>query len=233
MVTAALVVLGLITAILSVLFVGLLRSHAQVLRALHELGVGADDAGELKLGSAPVRRSATAQPTETSTLGPAVDITGVTPTGDATRVAVAGVQHVTLLAFLSTGCGVCAEFWDKLPGELRGERRDGAAPRIVVVTQGVEAESPGGVASLTPPGATVVMSSDAWEAYGVRGAPYFALVDGPSSRIVGEGTASSWDRVRTLLGRVDEDRATEARTRRELFAGTRRPRSDRETEASS
>jgi len=50
-----------------------------------------------------------------------------------------------------------------------------------------------------------IQSTDAWDDYGVPVAPYFALVDGRRGVVVGEGAASSWDRVRTLLDRALAD----------------------------
>ena len=52
---------------------------------------------------------------------------------------------------------------------------------------------------LAGPDLTVVRSSSAWEEYGVPGSPHFIYVDGPSGRVVGEGTAQTWDRVRDLM----------------------------------
>jgi hypothetical protein len=42
------------------------------------------------------------------------------------------------------------------------------------------------------------MSSEAWVSFAVPGSPYFVLVDG-TGRIVGEGTAATWERVVELL----------------------------------
>jgi len=43
---------------------------------------------------------------------------------------------------------------------------------------------------------TVVMSSHAYEEYGVPGAPYFVLVDGS---VRGEGVATTWAALQSLL----------------------------------
>ena len=61
---------------------------------------------------------------EDAPFGPASDLSGALPTGGAARAAIAGVEHSTLLAFLSTGCGTCGTFWDAL-----GAPRRRAAPR--------------------------------------------------------------------------------------------------------
>ena len=61
------------------------------------------------------------------------------------------------------------------------------------------------------------MSSAAWEAYHVQGSPYFIHV-GEDGRVAGEGTATAWDQVRSLLrdAAADADLAArrEARDRR-------------------
>jgi hypothetical protein len=46
------------------------------------------------------------------------------------------------------------------------------------------------------------MSSQAWEDYRIPGAPYFVLVDGT---IRGEGVATSWAALSSLVGDAIED----------------------------
>ena len=53
--------------------------------------------------------------------------------------------------------------------------------------------------------APIVMSSDAWDAYDVPVAPFFVLVDGPSGTVLGEGAASSWEQVTSMLQQALED----------------------------
>jgi hypothetical protein len=78
---------------------------------------------------------------------------------------------------------------------------------------------------------TTLMSSEAYDDYGVPVSPYFVLVEAHSGAIAGEGAASSWPQLASLLDRAVTD-ATAAggqRTRRELLAGSmRRGRGDRE-----
>ena len=116
------VVLGAVVLLLAVLVAGLLRSHADILKALHDLGAGvgdpAGDAGHDHAGDAraagPVSVPLTMGPAlaadRDSTSAPAV--VGVTPTGDALAVAPATSGGLTLLAFLTTGCATCAGFWE-------------------------------------------------------------------------------------------------------------------------
>jgi hypothetical protein len=70
---------------------------------------------------------------------------------------------------------------------------------LVIVTKDTELESPSKLLKLAPDGVPLVMSSEAWERYQVEGSPYFVLVDGPTGRIRGEGTATSWPQVASLL----------------------------------
>jgi hypothetical protein len=162
--------------LLVVLVAGLLRSHAELLR---------------RLGPADAPRHADPAPRAgqpRNVAAPAID--GATPAGDAVSLAFSAGEP-TLLAFLTSGCATCAGFWDAL-----GARRL-LDVETVIVTHGPERELPAKLASLSPDGVPVVMSEDAWEDYGVPGAPYFVLVDGT---IRGEGTSSTWQGLASLVG---------------------------------
>jgi hypothetical protein len=78
----------------------------------------------------------------------------------------------------------------------------------VVVTKGPAFESPSRLAELAPPGVPLVLSSAAWEAYEVKGSPYFIHVDGTRGEIRGEGTATEWDQVISLVRDAFADVAT-------------------------
>lgn len=185
---------GVAILLLGLLVAGLLRSHAEILRALHDLGAGVDPDE-----SAPARGPATAT-TSALTGGPAHDIAGVDPRGDAVAVAIVGAAHDTLLAFLSTGCDTCRPFWSAVGGDL------GLADvRVLVVVSDEESESE--LARLTGPQVEVIASTAAWEAYEVPGSPHFVYVDGPNGRVVGEGTGPDWPAVRGLLTQANSDRA--------------------------
>jgi hypothetical protein len=218
------VIESVVLALLALLVAGLLRSHAEILRTFHDLGVGRDPDAVARSGGAQV-------PSGPPTLGPpslgpvaatsataAADVAGVTPDGDAVVVGVVGATQPTLLAFLSSGCVTCHLFWDTFATE-KLELPGGA--RLVVVTMGPEAESESAVAAMAPPGVTVVMSSEAWDHYGVPGSPYFAFVDGVSGRVVGEGTAPDWEQVVRLMQQAGDDGALEA-SRRAASARQRR-----------
>jgi hypothetical protein len=137
-----------------------------------------------------------------------IDLTGSTPAGDALSLAVGGVSHDTLIAFLTSGCSTCRGFWDAFRG---GPPQVPGGARLVVVTRGPEAESPGTIAGFSsiPP---VVMSSEVWEHYDIPYAPYFVYVSGPSSRVVGEGVAAGWEEVKTLVANAVADGTTTSRT---------------------
>ena len=83
--TVVMVVLTVAVGFLALLVFGLLRSHAEILRALHRSGVNLDEAPR--------------------------DIVGTAPRGGPIKVSVIGADRPTLLAFLSSGCGTCEVFW--------------------------------------------------------------------------------------------------------------------------
>lgn len=218
--TAAIVGLGLVVALLGVLVVGLLRSHASVLKAFHDIGLGEDaltgestadgaHASGLQIRATPpgdpgIRTvPGVAEPSATSALGRLADIDGVDPHGGAVRVGLAGARGTTLLAFLSTGCSTCHDFWRAF-GTDEIQAVPGDDTRVVVVTRGPEEESPASVADLAPAGVTTVMSSAAWDAYDVPVSPYFLLVDGTHG-VVGEGASASWSQVVDLLAKAAAD----------------------------
>jgi len=178
--TVLLVVVGILLA-------GVLRSHAELLRRL--------DSGEAS-PARPVLAEGIPQPPPDS-VADAVDVVGTTLAGDAVKIAVAGAPGSTLLAFLSSGCLGCGPFWEAL-GDAGSVDVPGGA-RMVVVTKDTEFETPSKLLELAPDGVPLIMSSDAWDRYRVAGSPYFVLVDGPSGRIRGEGTATNWPQVESLL----------------------------------
>jgi hypothetical protein len=190
---AAVIAEGVVIALLALLVTGLLRSHADILRALHDIGAGV----------AP-DEPARATHTSTSTGTVATDIAGVDTDGAATAIAVTGTDHDTLLAFLSSGCTTCQPFWEAFNA---GVDVPGNA-RLVVVTQTHESESR--IRELAGDGLVVVASDEAWESYDVPGSPHFVYVDGATGRITGEGTGPDWASVRNLLGQAVDDSAARA-----------------------
>jgi hypothetical protein len=188
MTTALLAAETLLLLLLLVLVAGLLRSHAEILRRL-------GPAGQLAPPPPQEPRSPSA--------GPAPPVTGTTPSGDAVSLSFEGkALRPTLLAFLTSGCTTCSTFWEAL-----GQHQPPDAAQAIVITHGVDREQPGRLRGLQPDDVPVVMSSQAWEDYGVPGAPYFVLVDGG---VRGEGMATSWDALRSLIADAIEDQRAAA-----------------------
>ncbi|MHB1584479.1 MAG: hypothetical protein ACYCU7_08135 [Acidimicrobiales bacterium] len=197
------VVVGLVVVVLllSLLVAGLLRSHADILRALHSLGAGVgdpalDDGGPAGSGPVPVTIGPPLPPERNAVSAPTV--AGVTPTGEAMAVPVGSSGGPTLLAFLSSGCATCATFWQALSDGSPAGLPSGV--RVLVVTKGPELEAPVEVATRAGR-ATVVMSTEAWSDYEVPGSPFFALVDGHGRR-VGEGVANHLGQLADLVRRA-------------------------------
>ncbi len=206
--TALVVGLTVAVALLGVLVAGLLRGHADVLRALHQMGVDLDPSAPAGRPAGPVSVAAPGvRPTPgRPSAGDVMDLTGVTPAGDAVSLAVGGVGHDTLIAFLTSGCATCRAFWDAFRSGMLDV--PGGA-RLVAVTRGGDAESPGAIAGLA--GTTpVVMSTEVWEHYDIPYAPYFVYVSGPASRVMGEGVAAGWEEVKALVASAVADGTTAA-----------------------
>jgi hypothetical protein len=216
---AVVAVLAVAVAVLTLLVLGLLRSHADILQRLHELDGGAEGGTNAAAGVSPAaarpagpRTVSRAEvntfpqvpaPPEREGFTDSRDLVGVGVDDDALTIRVTGVEHRTLVAFLSGSCLTCQRFWDAFqkPQKL-GLPRD---VRPVIVTKGPEQESPAAIARVAPSAVPVVMDSRAWEAYDVPGSPYFVLVDGRSGQVQGEGTGIDWNQVKGLLTQVQDD----------------------------
>ncbi len=171
-----------VLVLLVVLVAGLLRSHAEILR---------------RLGPADEPATPPVTP-QRSSAAPAPPLSGSTPDGDAVALSFQGAASApTLLAFLTSGCSTCAGFWQDL-----GERRLPSSVQTVIVAHGSDRERPARLRELAPAGVSVVMSTEAWHDYEVPGAPYFVLVD---ATIRGEGVATSWPAVASLVADAIED----------------------------
>jgi hypothetical protein len=201
--TIVVTVLTVVVAVLALLVAGLLRSHAVILRRLHELGAGLDGSVD---ATARAPDLGLPHPPSVTEGRAAADLAGVGPHGEAQAVRVAGTRHDTILAFLSSGCTTCQAFWEDL--------REAVPPRgarLIIVTKGTEAESPVAIADVAPANVTVLMSSQAWDDYEVPGSPYVVHVDGASGRVRGEGTGPNWAQVERMLlqgaGDLDAQRA--------------------------
>ncbi len=212
--TAIVSVETVLLVLLVVLVAGLLRSHAEILRRLGPASEDEAAAGAGGAGAAGAARAAgaaaipdpPARARRASELHPE-PLVGTTPDGDPVTLSFDGAASPpTLLAFLTSGCSTCAGFWDTL-----GEPRLPAGVQTVIVAHGTDRERPSKLRSLSPEGIPVVMSSQAWTDYRVPGSPYFVLVDGG---ILGEGVATTWQALSSLVSDAIEDERADAGTRR-------------------
>lgn len=226
MTVALLVTQAVVILVLAVLVAGLLRSHAEILRSLHELGI--DEEGERVTPAArqtPNVISGVAQPRTSPTA--AFDIAGVKIDGAAQRIAVTDTDHTTLLAFMSSGCSTCKSFWKAFSDTDRLDL-PGFDTRLVVVTKAPGEESESRLRQLAPRHFPVVMSTEAWADYEVPVSPYFILVDGPSGGVLGEGAAVTWGQVKNLLTQAVADQSLNTRPRRSSAGAEREARADDE-----
>ena len=186
--TVVVIVEGVLLAVALVFVFALLRSHAEILRRLAAIEGGAGGVAVDPLDSVPTDARAVA------------GIAGQTPDGDAVAVSLGPGSPPTLLAFLSTGCASCGPLWD----ELRERTPVPAPTRLLVVTKGPDRESPAKVRRLGPTRAEVVMSTAAWDEFEIPATPHFVLVGGAEGRVLGRGSAMSWEQI---LGLLDDVRA--------------------------
>lgn len=195
------IALAVVVALLAMLVVGLLRSHADILRRLETLGSGVEGEHSHPAGLSISRRPAASLSDQR--------ITGITPDGEPLVVSLAAGSDPTLIAFLSTTCSSCTPFWEGLESSLM--HFGGHRHRVVIVTLGANEESPTRAMSMARDGAEVVMSSDAWSEFEVPGAPYFVLIDTESGHIVGEGSAMTFDALEEFLRDSTNDRMWDTR----------------------
>lgn len=195
------IALAVVIALLGMLVIGLLRSHADILRRLESMGAGLE--GEHAHGSQQLtlthRRS---QVTDRN-------ISGMTPDGEPLVVSLGASPDPTLLAFLSTTCSSCTPFWEGLASSLM--HFGGHRHRVLIVTLGESEESPTRAQSMATGSADVVMSSQAWSEFEVPGAPYFVLVEGGTGQIVGEGSAMTYEALEEFLRDSTNDRLWDRR----------------------
>lgn len=202
MVYGVVIALGLVIALLAMLVIGLLRSHADILRRLESLGAGLD--GEHSHGSnqLTLTRRPSAAVADRS-------ISGITPEGEPLVISLEASPDPTLLAFLSTTCSSCTPFWEGLTSSLM--HFGGHRHRVLVVTMGESEESPTRATSMAQGSVDVVMSSQAWSEFEVPGAPYFVLIEAETSQVVGEGSAMTYEALEEFLRDSTNDRLWDRR----------------------
>ncbi len=196
--TVVVAVIGALLAVALLFIVALLRSHAEILRRLAAVEA-ALDAGQVASLSAPESTVAAG--------AVATDITGQTLAGEPAAVSFGPGKQPTLLAFMGTGCQVCAPLWHELHGDPVPTP---AGARLVVVTKGPERERLARLLELAPAETQLVMSTQAWSDFAVPATPHFVLVrDG---EIIGRGSAASWAQITAFLTDAqDDDRLYRAR----------------------
>jgi hypothetical protein len=187
----------LLLGVVALFVIALLRSHAEILRRLEQL------APQTSLPQPDDRlpdRAAAAK-----------DLEGATPEGGARRLVLAPGPD-TLLAFLSSGCSTCVDLLEALrhddlplPPDLR----------LVVVAKDRRLERLRLFRPLVGR-VEILMSSAAWEQYRVPGSPYFLQIDGTSGGAVGEGSASTWQQVASLIVDAGEDRSPDSLNRNRI-----------------
>ena len=191
------IAMGVVVILLGMLVVGLLRSHADVLQRLESAGTGLGEEGQDHASShITLTRK---EPTPI----PELRVAGTTPSGEPLVTSLSGGAEPTLVAFLSTTCSSCTPFWDGL--ESSRMYFGGQPHRVLVVTLGETEESPTRAQALAKPGADVVMSSAAWKDFEVPGAPFFVLVEPGTNRVIGEGTATTYESLIEFLTDATND----------------------------
>lgn len=229
--TVLITVETVVLLVLSVLVVGLLRSYATVLDRLHRLDGGEQSAAppEFRLAGEPLR-TADGVPAPASHAGadhqpwaPAHDVSGEGLFGEIVSVRTVGVDHDSVIVFLSSGCSGCTNFWEQLAH--RGAVDVVGNARVLVVTKSPQDESIGLLRELRPSGVDLIMSSKAWTDYAVPGSPYVVVVDGRSGRIKGEGSGTSLTQVSGLMRQAYGDGASAP-----VLRSVMKPRADTERE---
>ncbi len=206
---------GVAIVLLGVLVLGLLRSHALILKALHELGAGLELEKEAgtgvslattggRPGPVPVELETGVVQATRKDSTTAHDIVGTDLDRREQQVTVTTPGTRTLLAFLTSGCSVCQTFWDEFQGsvDVPGE---GA---LHIIAKGSGEESISSLRTLAGD-RDVVQSSAAWVDYDIPGSPYFVYVE--DGVVTGEGSATTWAQVRGLMAQGVAD-SVEART---------------------
>jgi hypothetical protein len=181
--------------LVALLVVGLLRSHAEIIRAVQSYGrVLGEGAGEVYSHGLA------------DTAGRAFDalgIAGETLEGKPAEYPLwATDDRDTLLAFLTTGCKTCQTFWDVFQSD---ELALPSETRLIIVAKDKRHESRARLRRLAPAGHDLLLSSNAWTSYHVPNSPYFVFVTGANAKVAGQGTAETWEQVLNLLALTREE----------------------------
>jgi hypothetical protein len=102
-----------------------------------------------------------------------------------------------VLLFLTSSCYGCQALWAALGAVPSGTTPGNSGPGVILVTPSPTTESARDVAALAPAGRDVLMSSEAWHAFGVTAAPWFVVV--ADGLIAAEGAApAAWEQIEAL-----------------------------------
>lgn len=206
---AIVIALAVVVALLGILVVGLLRSHADILRRLESIGAGLEGGGHDHSSQITLTR-------RDSAAAASRQVTGVTPGGEPVALSLGAGSDPTLVAFLSTTCSSCTPFWEGLQSSLM--HFGGHRHRVVIVTLGESEESPTRAQSLAKPEADVVMSSTTWSEFEVPGAPYFVLLEPDTGRVIGEGSAMTFESLQEFLSDATNDQQWDLQTSRRVVS---------------
>lgn len=176
--TAALIVVeACALALLGVLVWGLARNQRRMLAVLGDL-----EARALMTTTAPPSSDA---------------LVGTDPNGRALVIDLAYAGDHTLLAFLTSSCVTCRRLWGELGAELSARLPPGTD--VLIVTEDGADERAAAVRDLAPRDVPVLMSSVTWRSYRVSAAPFFALVEGATGRVVIAGTAANGAEILAMV----------------------------------
>jgi len=123
----------------------------------------------------------------------------VSPEGRRLEVRLADCGPLVLLAFLTTHCDGCDEFWSGTGDPVVGTLPTSVS--TVVVTKGPETVDPDEVARVASGrgDVPVIMSDEAWADYQVMGYPFFVLVDATDRCVVGETVGFGWADIADMI----------------------------------
>jgi hypothetical protein len=179
----------LLLVLVLLLVAGLLRSHAETLRSLHDLTAhGAHTAAQ---AGDDIVLPEILRPHPIA--GEALDRSPVV--FDPAR------RPDVLLAFLDSGCSTCRPLFEGMKASESTHLP--ASSELVIVAKDRHEESIGRLRKLVPEWASLILAGAAWRDYGIPGSPYFIHVRG--GEILGHGTAKTWPAALSFA----EDAATD------------------------